>query len=262
MAIMIGRMVSVALVVVVLGLPVCAQRGGGGRGGGGGFSGHGGGFASHSGGFASFSAPVMSGGFGAAGRGSSMGMPQVSGSRYVGATQNLRMPRPVGSPVFPGTNYGARRGYLGTSRYGRPYVPVYGVGLPYGLGWYGPDCVMGFADCGAYDGSVYAQPVAPVDYGTGYDPQPAPPVEQADASPYPPVAERSQAEPEAEDAVTLEFKDGRPAEQIHNYLLTRTTLYVQDGRRREIPVDELDLAATAKVNHEAGVDFQLPGAAR
>jgi hypothetical protein len=62
--------------------------------------------------------------------------------------------------------------------------------------------------------------------------------------------------------VTLVFKDGRPAEHIHNYLLTRTTLYVQDGRRREIPVDELDLAATVKVNHEAGVDFQLSVAAR
>jgi hypothetical protein len=246
MAIMIGRMVSVALVVAGLGLPVCAQRGGGGRGGGGGGSGH-------SGGFASYSAPTF--------RGGSIS-PQISSNRYAGATPNLRMPRPVGPPVVSGAGYGGRQGYPGTSRYGRPYVPVYGVGLPYGVGWYGPDCVMGFADCGPYGDSAYAQPVAPLDYGAGYDPQPAPPVEQADAAPYPPVAEQPQAEPEPEDAVTLEFKDGRPSEQIHNYLLTRTTLYVQDGRRREIPVDELDLAATVKVNHEAGVDFQLPAVPR
>jgi hypothetical protein len=151
-------------------------------------------------------------------------------------------------------------------RYGRPYAPVYrvglGVGVPYGVGWIGPDCVVGFADCGPYGDPQYAQPAAPVDYGPGDDVQPAAPVEQADAAPYSTVAEHPQAEPDPEDAVTLEFKDGRPAEQIHNYLLTRTTLYVQDGRRREIPVDELDLAATTKVNREAGVDFQLPASAR
>jgi hypothetical protein len=140
------------------------------------------------------------------------------------------------------------------------------VGVPYGVGWFGPDCVVGFSDCGPYDDSAYAQPTAPVDSGPSYDVQPAAPVERVDAAPYPTVAEQPRAEPEPEpepeDAVTLEFKDGRPAEQIHNYLLTRTTLYVQDGRRREIPVDDLDLAGTAKVNREAGVDFQLPAVAR
>jgi hypothetical protein len=60
--------------------------------------------------------------------------------------------------------------------------------------------------------------------------------------------------------VTLIFKDGRSPEQIQNYMLTRTTLYVQETRLREIPVDQLDLPATQKVNKDAGVDFQLPGA--
>ncbi len=64
--------------------------------------------------------------------------------------------------------------------------------------------------------------------------------------------------PQNEDAVTLVFRDGRPSEQIHNYALTRTTLYVLDEHRRDISVDELDLDATAKVNRDAGVDFQLP----
>jgi hypothetical protein len=66
----------------------------------------------------------------------------------------------------------------------------------------------------------------------------------------------------SEGAVTLVFKDGRTPEQIHNYLLTRTTLYVQDQKRRDIPTDELDLVATAKVNQDAGVDFHLPNAPR
>ncbi|RSL14702.1 hypothetical protein EDE15_0164 [Edaphobacter aggregans] len=49
-----------------------------------------------------------------------------------------------------------------------------------------------------------------------------------------------------------------PPEQIHNYLLTRATLYVRHQQRRDIALDQLDLAATQKVNHDAGVDFQLP----
>jgi hypothetical protein len=64
--------------------------------------------------------------------------------------------------------------------------------------------------------------------------------------------------PAPEEAVTLVFKDGRPAEQVHNYLLTRTTLYVQDQNRRSIPVDQLDLAATEKTNRDAGIDFAVP----
>jgi hypothetical protein len=69
-----------------------------------------------------------------------------------------------------------------------------------------------------------------------------------------PVAPR----PIEPDEVTLVFKDGRPAQKIHNYALTRTTLYVTDGRHREIAVADLDLVATEKANREAGVNFQLP----
>lgn len=64
--------------------------------------------------------------------------------------------------------------------------------------------------------------------------------------------------PQPAEAVTIVFNDGRPAEKIHNYLLTASTLYVMDEHHREIPVNELDLAATAKVNREAGIDFSLP----
>jgi hypothetical protein len=62
--------------------------------------------------------------------------------------------------------------------------------------------------------------------------------------------------------VTLVFNDGRPPVTIHDYLLTRGTLYVMDRHRSEIPVAELDLPATAKVNREAGIDFKLPGTSR
>ncbi len=64
--------------------------------------------------------------------------------------------------------------------------------------------------------------------------------------------------PQPAESVTIVFNDGRPPEKIHNYLLTPATLYVMDQHRCEIPVAELDLAATTKVNREAGIDFRLP----
>ena len=79
---------------------------------------------------------------------------------------------------------------------------------------------------------------------------------------YRPAYQRPQPDPEPENPVTLVFKDGRPTEQIQDYILTRTTLYVQDKHSREIPVADLDMAETERVNKEAGVDFRLPSSAR
>jgi hypothetical protein len=165
-----------------------------------------------------------------------------------------------------------RRGFAQDYRYRRTYVPFYGVGLPYNVGWLGPD----YLDSG-YDNSSYA-PASPAvsaadQYGApspndyvpppSYD-QPAP-MEQAGAAPsaaFRPSYQRALPEPSAEDAVTLVFKDGRPSEQIHNYMLTRTTLYVQDQRRHQIAVADIDVAATEKVNRDAGIDFQLPAGSK
>lgn len=57
------------------------------------------------------------------------------------------------------------------------------------------------------------------------------------------------------DPVTLVYNDGRPREQVYNYILTPNTLYVLDHVHREVPVDDLDLDATERVNREAGVSF-------
>jgi hypothetical protein len=59
-------------------------------------------------------------------------------------------------------------------------------------------------------------------------------------------------------ATTIVFKDGRPPEQIRNYALTQTNLYVMDQQRRDIPLDQIDLAATEKANRAAGIEFQVP----
>jgi len=68
----------------------------------------------------------------------------------------------------------------------------------------------------------------------------------------------SAAPASAEAPITLVFRDGRPNEKIHNYMLTATTLSVLDQQRWDIPLDEIDLAATAQVNLEAGVEFAVP----
>ena len=164
----------------------------------------------------------------------------------------------------------------------------YGYGVGYGLGYgYGPwdfgwldaddtdsgdDGAYGAGpyDVGPYDdgSGVAAGGYGPQGYGPGYGPSDGPP-------PIPYTAQGAEPEQQPEqasnapivitagplyndDAVTLVFKDGRAPETIHNYALTRTTLYVTDGRSREIPVAALDLAATERVNRAAGVDFQLP----
>jgi len=67
--------------------------------------------------------------------------------------------------------------------------------------------------------------------------------------------------PGSASTVILIYKDGRPPEEIQNYLATRSTLTVLDGgRRREIPISDLNIPATVSANRQTGVDFQLPTA--
>jgi hypothetical protein len=155
----------------------------------------------------------------------------------------------------------------GLDRYRRPYLPAYGAGFGYGATGYYPGYFDSDLDGSSYDDSGYAAPAAaPADpapyYPGGYGPQPTEQTQAGPDSDYRPVYQRPQPEPAPENAVTLVFKDGRPAEEIRNYMLTRTTLYVQGERLREIAVADLDLAATEKVNREAGVDFRLPDGGR
>jgi len=141
----------------------------------------------------------------------------------------------------------------------RRYVPGIGLASPYAYplaysdyGWLDPGYLdPGYREAVPYD-QASAQPTYP-DPSLQQQPEPVPPL--ADTRRYAPS--RQPAPPE-EEAVTLVFKDGRPSEQIHNYMLTRTMLYVRDQHRRDIPVDQLDLAATEKANQSNGVEFALP----
>jgi hypothetical protein len=150
-----------------------------------------------------------------------------------------------------------RLGSEGRDHHRRAYISPYGTWNPYGfvpwLGGYDP-YLFGSDDSGDPGSAQAAQGGAEPDYGEQPPDQPMPDTR----IPYQPSAEALRPVPASEEAVTLVFKDGRPPEQIHNYLLTRTTLYVQDQQSRSIPVDQIDIAATEKTNRDSGVDFQIP----
>ena len=245
------RLAAVALIVVGVAIPVCAQRSGGSHGG---FSGHG--SSGFHGGFSGHSAPASRGGFRASAPGRYAGAPRTAGSVAQGSLR-------AGAG-----NYGARAPYTGARHYRRPYISAYGTGVPYAypglIGGYPYGYAdNGYADYGYADtgDSNDAQASAANAVPDGNDAQP--PLEPYPAPPLQPwqpnaVLPHPSTAPGSEDAVTLIFKDGRPPEQIHNYLLTRTILYVDDTNHQVIPTSQLDLVATAKVNHDAGVDFRLP----
>jgi len=163
--------------------------------------------------------------------------------------------RPVIAPGFRGSGpryYNARPPYYA---YRGSYPSFYNTRIRYAvpswIGWGYPG--FGYSDSGGYDNSAPAASYESPYESPQYDEGPPAPAYQVL---YPPSV------PESEEAITLVFKDGRPPEQIHNYILTRTTLYVRDQYRSDIPIDQLDIAATLRVNRDAGVDFQLPEAPR
>ena len=144
-----------------------------------------------------------------------------------------------------------------------------------------PDYSNGYPQPQPEDG--YPQPVPQPGYGypqpmpqpEGYaspQPMPAYPQPQPEAYSYPsapsgypvyaqpaPASPQMQYVPGSASTVILIYRDGRPPEQIQNYLATRSTLTVLDGgRRREIPLSDLNLPATMSANRQTGVDFQLP----
>ena len=58
--------------------------------------------------------------------------------------------------------------------------------------------------------------------------------------------------------LTVIFNDGKPPEQVHNYLLTADSLTVLDSHYRQIPMAQIDVGATEQANRAAGIDFHVP----
>ena len=84
------------------------------------------------------------------------------------------------------------------------------------------------------------------------------PRETASASvPRPPV-EATLEKPNADLPIVLVFLD-KHIQEIKNYAVINETLMVYDGpRTHKIPLMDIDLAATLKLNDERGVAFPIP----
>jgi hypothetical protein len=252
------RFAAVALLLAGVAIPACAQRGGG-RGG---FSNHSSG-AFHGGGFTA-SAPSRFTGNGFSGGRFSV-PPRFTGSASFRAAPSSAKTG-FGSTNFrPPYSSNTRAPYNRSSRYRRIYVSRGGAWSSYAVpGWIWPG-YLGSPYTADYDDSAYDNSsAADNDVAPAYDTPLAEQDEPPARNPYYASAGPSNPSPapKIEEAVTLVFKDGRAPEEIHNYALTRTTLYVMDEHRRAIPVDEIDLDATEKLSRDTGVDFQLPVALR
>jgi hypothetical protein len=217
--------------LILLALPVWAQRHGGGGGGGGGahFAARGG-SVSHS--FVS-SSVHSSGSFhgGNVGRSSSV---------------HLR----IGNPYYPRRSFYGQRGYY-------PYYP-YAAYYPY---------------YGSYSDPLYDSNDQD-SYASGSDPAPYPAEDypqngglQRDVQALNGKIDKLQADVEArnrpktemEPATALVFRD-KHVEEVRNYAISGGTLWVlNESAAKKIPLAQLDLDATVKMNDDRGVDFQVPG---
>jgi hypothetical protein len=72
------------------------------------------------------------------------------------------------------------------------------------------------------------------------------------------VEVRNRPQPGLEPATALVFRD-QHVEEVRNYAIAGGTLWVLNEQAgKKIPLADLDLVATAKVNDARGVDFQVP----
>ena len=271
----------------ILAVPLWAQHGGGGHGGGGGHAGGGGfggghaGFSGgHVGGFSGGgrvsggirSAPNLAGG---ASRGFARG-PALSSRSFANRGFSRPFSRPLNRPFLHDDFRGRRtRSFgFGNGCVGFPcrgfgfYSPwAYGYYDPY---WYDPNWLW---DSDSSDSSDYSN-----DNGYSQDVAAAAEMnrqsieeqqmmrqEQADgdqdayARAVPPRAVRHEAEgaPILPDTM-LVFRD-QHKQEVHNYAIIGQTLWNFAPQHTEkIPLSDLDLPATQKVNEDRGVTFRIP----
>lgn len=244
-----GWISSAALFVLLLTVPVWAQRGGGG--------GHGGMGGGHMGG------AHMAGGYHAGGR--------YAGYRGWG-----------GGTAWRGNNWNGR-GRFGRVRFGNRWVwryPYWGWGA--GWGWY-PGWGSGFYGDTGYDNSYSYAPdmstyTAAPTYASSYpsavymapdgalqdspDSETQQQISQLQSQVAQLQAQQQSSSPRMTEVhydTVLVYRDGH-TETVGNYAIVGNTLWVfNETRARKIPISELDLRATKRDNQERGNDFVVPG---
>ncbi|HMG85564.1 MAG TPA: hypothetical protein VK574_07465 [Terracidiphilus sp.] len=176
--------------------------------------------------------------------------------------------RPQYRPV-----YGDRSGRWNRDhdrRRGPRFAGLYGYGYPGWAGYPYPYVIdPGFYDWGnsgyGSDNSA-TQGYADAASNAGYDAGPEPmqdPAPVADARMPRPAYAGSNPAPEPEKAITVIFKNGRTPETMQNYMVNSRALTDLDQKRYEqIPLDQIDIAATEQANRAHGLVFQVPTASR
>jgi|HubBroStandDraft_6_1064221.scaffolds.fasta_scaffold42725_4 hypothetical protein len=262
-----GWISSAALFVLLVTVPVWAQRGGGGHGGMGG--GHMGG--GH-----------VGGGFSGGARGGG-GYAYHAGGSYAGYRGGGY--RGWGGTAWGGNNWNGR-GWYGRGWYGRGwYGNRWGWGYPYwgwGASWY-PGWNWGFYGDAGYDSSYSYSPdmstyTAAPTYAPSYpsvvymtpdgtlqdspDSQTQQQISQLQGQVAQLQAQQNASSPRVTDVhydTVLVYRDGH-SETVGNYAIVGNTLWVfNETRARKIPLSELDLRATKRDNQERGNDFVVPG---
>jgi hypothetical protein len=134
----------------------------------------------------------------------------------------------------------------------------------YGAG-YGPGYGPGYADTVPY--RDYGDAPGGGSEGGAAEPQEpaylqAPPLQAPMARPsY--AGSPATSRPAAEPALTVIFKNGRTPESMQNYMVNAKALTDLDQQHYEqIPLDQIDIAATEQTNRARGLDFQVPPASR
>jgi len=270
-------MLQAAIALFALAAPAFAQHGGahGGSFGGGSFAGRSG-FSGHSG-FSqssSFARPAAPARSGATGR----MVPGGIGSGRAGfrgpVPQSYLRPRtlsdgnrfPAARPSYDSLRAGAsRNGDRGRDARRRSFANWYSSYYPNWLAYGYPYPYLidpGFYDWGDGDGSENSaadESLAPYpDYGATDEPAGEMPRWRAPGEPT-----VSTAASESEELLTVIFKSGRAPVKMQNYMMTAKVLTDLDSRHYEqIPLDQIDVAATQRVNAVAGVEFQIPNASR
>jgi hypothetical protein len=263
-------------------LPLFAQHGGGHASSGGGHGGSFGGHSGFSGGHSSFSAPRSNHAFSGTSR-AGYGAHAASGARSYGGLRGYGYAPAFHPPEhaysanhsasvnrfdYSGRIDGARfqirnRGFVGPWRYG--YPGWYGYYNPY---FYDPywlwdsssnyDDSQDQGDVQGYEmnGPGPEEQGAPDNYGENYNNDGRDQDAYARPAPYEP----RHAELTAPSApTTLIFRD-QHKEEIQNYAIVGDTLFSFSAERtQKIPLSELDIPATTKVNEDRGVNFRVPG---
>jgi len=184
--------------------------------------------------------------------------------RTPGVPASITSLGPRGYGFSGGTAFGRHSGAVGFRERGFHHHIYPFAGGVYYWPYYGWDYpLFGDYDLNAYQQPVYQQPNQPVvivvdpksaedRYGDhSFDePRSAPPQQAQAQAPPAPAAEQ--------EPTTLVFRDGHK-QDVKNYAIIGETLWAFGPKgTHKIPLSELDLDSTRKLNDDRGVDFVLP----